>query len=292
MGMAQDLVNAGFHGYSGWGDAEAAADYNATGGAGKGGGGSSSSSSSSGSGFKTISAQDFAALEEKAFEMLKPYYLKIAQESRGDFDRAIKVLDEDYQRGVRVATEDYTRNTGDVTEDLDSALKQLGIQETIETEDTTDQLNKRGMAVGEMSKPTGPFEVLTGGRGRVEVDRLREQQALRKEAKERASGRQLEQLGIDFKRYTNPPAGGASPGTLSTADRGTLGTAELGYVRGREDKTRAQQIKETELFDKRRQEAFSIASTLGGIQAKEVPTGLTNRYLQGQGDDFKKLGVM
>lgn len=33
---AQDLINTGFYGYRGWGDAEAIADYRATGGAGKG----------------------------------------------------------------------------------------------------------------------------------------------------------------------------------------------------------------------------------------------------------------
>ena len=35
MGYAQDLVNQGYGGYQGWGDAEAKADYSATGGAGK-----------------------------------------------------------------------------------------------------------------------------------------------------------------------------------------------------------------------------------------------------------------
>lgn len=56
---AQDLVNAGFYGYQGWGDAEAAADYRATGGSGKGsltnpgalgGGGGVAGASSSGGG--------------------------------------------------------------------------------------------------------------------------------------------------------------------------------------------------------------------------------------------------
>jgi len=50
MGYAQDLVSKGFYGYAGWGDAEAAADFNATGGSGKGGPTSSSTSTSSSSG--------------------------------------------------------------------------------------------------------------------------------------------------------------------------------------------------------------------------------------------------
>jgi hypothetical protein len=37
MGYAQDLVSKGYYGYAGWGDAEAQADFNATGGSGKGG---------------------------------------------------------------------------------------------------------------------------------------------------------------------------------------------------------------------------------------------------------------
>lgn len=49
MGYAQDLVSKGYTGYQGWGDAEAQADFNATGGSGKGSPNSYSSSGASGS---------------------------------------------------------------------------------------------------------------------------------------------------------------------------------------------------------------------------------------------------
>ena len=49
MGFAQDLVNKGYHGYAGWADAGAEANFKATGGSGKGG--PTSSSSGGGSSF-------------------------------------------------------------------------------------------------------------------------------------------------------------------------------------------------------------------------------------------------
>jgi hypothetical protein len=51
---AQSLVQQGYKGYQGWGDAEAEADFKATGGAGKGG----PSSSGGGSGFSSVNPQD------------------------------------------------------------------------------------------------------------------------------------------------------------------------------------------------------------------------------------------
>jgi len=96
MGIAQDLVNAGYYGYQGWGDAEAQADFNATGGVGKGGGGG---------GIPTFDF-DFAAEAEKAYGELGVYYDRILKETRGDVDKALSRLVEDYDRGLRIKTED------------------------------------------------------------------------------------------------------------------------------------------------------------------------------------------
>lgn len=306
---AQELVSIGFGGYQGWGDAEADADFRATGGAGKitGGGGRSSSSS----GFNPISVQDFQKLEEQSFEMLKPYYIKIAQEARGDFNRAISRLDEDYKTGVRVANEDYTRETGDVREDLASATENMNNILPVEQEQLIDTLNRRGMAVGQMS-PEGGFNALrvspitmsgetaaitnpadpgVGGRGAVELKRLQTDQRLRAEAVQRSAGRQLEGLGINLGRFTNTAGTNGSPDALAKADRTKLGSAELGLVRGRESTTREQQLKEQAMAEQRRKEAFGIASTMAGISSRELPASLAQRYLKNDITDFQERGV-
>jgi len=67
---AQDLVNAGFHGYAGWGDAEAVADFRATGGSGKGsltsGGGGATGDVTSGLGGLVDLAKQLTGIGQEA----------------------------------------------------------------------------------------------------------------------------------------------------------------------------------------------------------------------------------
>lgn len=67
---AQDLINAGFFGYAGWGDAEAVADFKATGGQGKGsfnGGGGAESGQVLGAG------DDLIGLQRRSLELAREF---------------------------------------------------------------------------------------------------------------------------------------------------------------------------------------------------------------------------
>lgn len=103
MGIAQDLVNAGYYGYQGWGDAEAQADYNATGGAGKYGGGGGGGGS--GGGVPSFNF-DYVAEAEKAYGELGAYYTRILSEAQGDTTKALARLTQDYETGLRFRRED------------------------------------------------------------------------------------------------------------------------------------------------------------------------------------------
>ena len=279
----QQKVAEGYGGYAGWEDREAEADFNAGHGEGKRTGGRSSGPSTP----QSATAADFAKLEEQAFEMLKPYYLKIAQESRGDFNRAISILDEDYSRGVRIAREDTTKEIGRTNEDLGSTLERLGISFKSEDESKIDELNRRGMAVTEAG-PGQPLNVLKEGRGSVEIDRLRSDQALRKEAVDRAAKRNISDLTTNLGRYTSPEATGKTPAQLSSMDRSQLGTAELGLVRGTEQATRGQQQTEQGLFEQRRAEAQRIAGLFADTQDRKISTDFAKRYTDNALTDFRE----
>lgn len=315
MAVVQDLVNAGYVGYTGWGEAEALADFKATGGSGKtGGGGSAGGGSSNNNGtvspeYKPVTMEEFSKLEEQAFQLSKPYYIQLAKESRGDLTRARQVLEEDYIRNTRDAKEKYAIEKDNEDRSLQQSLGTLGLDFVQEQEKGINDLNKRGMAVGQntvegaynvlqespivadpnnfTSSITNPANPDMMGRGGVELNRIFQDQKLRQEAVQRVTQKNLNELGLNYKNYTNPPEGDVSaPG----ADRSKFGTAELSKVRGIEDITRQQQITERDLFNQRRGEAFNTASQVASLQGREVPTALANRYLQAAQTDFTNLG--
>jgi len=116
MPTAQQLVDAGYIGYQGWGDAEANADFNATGGSGKtgGGGGGSTSGGSSGSGNLPKFEFDQSAADKAAIEELRPYYEKLLKIYNGDIALAKKRMEQDYERGLRYKKEDTQTGLGDI----------------------------------------------------------------------------------------------------------------------------------------------------------------------------------
>lgn len=97
MPTAQQLIDAGYTGYQGWGDAEANADFNATNGAGKGG-----PVSVTGNTFNF----DYEAAAKQAYGDLGAYYDRIIKESQGDLNKAMARMVEDYDRGLRIKKED------------------------------------------------------------------------------------------------------------------------------------------------------------------------------------------
>lgn len=274
-----------------------------SGGGGGGGGGG-------GATFNPITLPQFTDLEEQAFQASKPYYVQLAKESRGDMERAKQVLVEDYQKGTREEKQKFAINQAKQQEDLQNSLASLGLTFTKEQETSLGGLNKRGFAVGEMG-PNNQFNTLQPssitpaapgsnvanintpanlgvGRGGVEFNRILQDQKLRQEATQRAANTNLSLLGLNLKSYTNVPEGVDI--NNPNIDRSQLGSSELALVRGREDLTRQQQVNEQNLFEKRRQEALSTAGQIASVGGREVPTALSNKYLQNAQTDFTNLG--
>lgn len=90
-------------------------------------GGESGGSSGGGGGFQPLSAPDVAKLREEVYKTLQPYYLQLAKEAQGDFDRASKILQEDYLKGTRDQRVEYEFTRKQQTEELRNTLAQLGI---------------------------------------------------------------------------------------------------------------------------------------------------------------------
>ena len=79
----------GFPGYAGWEQAEAEADFRATGGVGKGPpNGTGGEQTSTGGGNYPQFSFDWAAAENEALEKLKPYYAQKLAEAKGDVNLA------------------------------------------------------------------------------------------------------------------------------------------------------------------------------------------------------------
>jgi hypothetical protein len=143
MPSVNELISAGYGGYAGWGDAEANADFNATGGNGKqtsGGGSSGGGGGVSIPAFTWTPAQQ-AAAEAEALKTLTPYYQKLLDMYGGDVALAKQRLDQDYERGLRVKTENTEWEKG--TNDIAVAERQRKFK--IALTDIDQQMNQRGV---------------------------------------------------------------------------------------------------------------------------------------------------
>lgn len=312
---AQDLVNAGYYGYRGWGDAAAAADYAATGGAGKGGGGGSSSSSSSG--LPQLSAADLTKLRSQAYDATQSYYEKLAAQAKGDFATAVKLMTTDYQQGVRQAKEKAAYEEKYGTSDLNNALSSLGITFGKENESLLSSLNKRGMAVyqnGPDNQPnvvapttftpnanttdftysdnlSTPNPTANLGRGGFELARLQNDQSLRAEAMAKAKLQPLEQSGITLKQYTNPATGfdPNNPGAY-TGDMSKLGTAETGLIN--KNQTQSQSLRNTlqTQANQRSTDINQISNQAAQTGQKSLDQGYINQLQKEQQNSFVQGG--
>lgn len=300
--------------YTAWGEAEAAADARA-----KGiqpGSGSSNGSSS----FQPLGAPDLKALEDKVYNQLKPYYLQLLKESDGDYTRAVDILKQDYAKGTRVAKEDYSRNTAQTKGELGNTLDTLGINFKDEQGNKIDELNKRGMATSQtdpngvlnklgitlpsapsydpssgnlatlepnspdMSGITGPApiaNVANLGYGGHELNTLKESQRLRQEAIQRTANNKIQQLGVDYTRYTNPNA----------TDPSQKGTAELGLSRGIDEQTRQKQQRGEALYTQLQDKTLGLASGFAGAGIKADAAKVDNLYNKGEQQTFINQGV-
>lgn len=308
---AQSLVNAGYYGYQGWGDAQADADFRATGGAGKGGSNNGGSSGGSG-GYQQVSAADIAKLQEQIYGIVSPYYQALAEKSKGDFNVAKQIMLTDYQQGTRQAKEklSYEQKYGQA--DLKNSLSSLGLTFGNENDQLVDKLNQRGMAVyegqGNVVQPgaftpsydtdaytynpgvnASPTESL--GRGGQELGKLRQDQALRSEALLRTKMQPLEQAGLNFKQYTNPNGFDPNNPSAFTGDKSQLGTAETSALK---QYSNAQQDYTQRLIDQKAQQTQNVtnlANTYANTSNRSLDTNATNQLQKQYNTDFLQSGL-
>ena len=286
--------------------------------------------SSSGGGFQRLEAPDVAKLREEVYKTLQPYYIQLAKEAQGDFDRATKIMQEDYVKGTRDERVQFAFTQRKQTEELRNSLEQLGITNLNDQEALIDNLNKRGAAVYQ-NNPDGSYNVVKPsvitsntdtnvapgsvidntskivtpqdaslGRGGYELARLQQEQKLRQEAQQRAATRPIEEAGIKLKQYTSLPEGvdpNLPPDQLAKVlaapgvDRSKLGSAEQGLVRGEEQKTRDLQQTQEDLANQRSQDVSQIAGGLATTGTKALGSDLERQIQKERQTSFVNTGI-
>lgn len=184
MFTAQQLVDMGYVGYTGWGDPQAGYDFLSTGGKGKE---SQALQQETGivpgpTGTKAIPPFTFnwEQAERDALEKLRPYYEQVLSEAKGDVERAKTLIEEDYSQGKRYREED-----------IKTERTELGLAEPRERERLLEDLNRRGFFVPEQYKSTIQER---------ETGELTQRQQARRGAIERATQRREELAGLERKR--------------------------------------------------------------------------------------------
>ena len=106
---------------------------------------------------------------QKAYEKLRPYYEKMLEFAQGDFDLAKKMIEFTYTQGLRESKSEF-----------ELASREQAITFPGEQEAFWGQAGQRGIVGGATAKEPG------GGLIGQEMGRLKESQAIRKEAIDRA----------------------------------------------------------------------------------------------------------
>ena len=138
-----------------------------------------------------LETKPFEEWEEIALEELKPYYERILKEEGGDVERAKLRIEQDYERGVRISREDY-----EVAKAEQGTAVQPG--ETIQdyynkTKDEYGAFPQEGIAQLDELMRSG---VLSSGIATTDTKNMATSQQRRQEAIKRATGRYVEQAGI------------------------------------------------------------------------------------------------
>lgn len=194
----ESMAQYGTPAYTGWGKAEAEADFRAKGGGsvGNSGGGSDFASlfgqiAGSPVEIPPLNVRPIEDYEKDALEELRPYYERILKEEGGDVEKAKARIEEDYNRGIRVTRQDWeTAKTGQgtpirpgesIADYYNRAKNEYGTfsQEGIQA---VSNLNKRG--------------ILSSGIANVSAANLATDQQRRQQALDLAMQRYEEQSGI------------------------------------------------------------------------------------------------
>ena len=148
MGYAQDLVNIGYYGYAGWGDAEAAADFKATSGAGKGG-------PTAGSSGANVTPSSFTQNPVQSA-------IDIAKSLREQNIQAAQPAIQTLQTGEQPLKDRYAKLIEDIKGRRETAVKQAGISSAVE-------FGRRGLPTSSgaydvaLREETTPVEQAYGG---------------------------------------------------------------------------------------------------------------------------------
>lgn len=277
----------------------------------------------------TLSAPDVSALRDQVYETLKPYYVQLAKEANGDYDRAVSQLREDYTKGVRDQKVQFAFTQNKQTEELRSTLATLGITNIQDQNDAIDKLNQRGMAVYQNNPdgtpnalkssdvvsntdtnvaPGGTFDNTSTianpadanmGRGGYELAQLQQSEKLRQEAQQRAATKPIEQAGINLKSYTNtggvdpnlPPDQLAKALAAPGVDRSQLGSAEQDLVRGTETQTRDLQKTQEDLGTQLRSDVSNTVGPIAASGTKAIDNSTQDELQKEQQTKFVNTGV-
>lgn len=233
MGVVDDLINAGYGGYRGWGENEAAADYNATGGSGKitgGGGGGDGGSRGNIAPFSF----NYEEAAKQAFGELAPYYDRLLTESKGNMNLVLARLTEDYDMGLRFKTED----TNFAKESVDLASKEAARLDEISRQRITDNALARGLyqksAFDTTSDPNRGFGI---------PDTLQDRRMLSFAYQQNLRDRNRSRLDTGMNRFQQT--------STIRKDRSTF------------DTKKKQDLYEFELADRRKKEAAELANVRG-----------------------------
>lgn len=310
---AQSLINQGFTGYQGWGDAQADADFAATGGAGKG-----SPNSPDGSSNGQLSAPDLAKLSLQAAGIVHPYYQQLAVQAKGNFDEAVKLMQGDYTAGVKKAKEDNALAVKYGAGDLNNALATLGLNFNTENQKQIGDLNQRGAAVYQ-NNPDGTPNVVTPGtfnpsfdtntydtnagvsgpnsnmanlgRGGYEAEQARQDQQLRAEAAMRAGMKPIEAAGLTLKQQTNPGTFNPNDPLNPATDLSQAGSLERGLAQSYQPaKTSYLNTLESQKSQENA-DINNIAQTYGQTQQKSIDTNAQNQLQKQYNTDFVNSGL-
>lgn len=279
-----------------------------------------------------LSAPDLVNLRSQVYDSYKNYYLQLATEAQGDFNRATQLLKDDYVKGVRDEKINFANTQAQQTGELQNALASLGISNIKDQQTAINDLNQRGMAVYQ-NNPNGTPNVLQSspiisntnfnvnpgdpynttstiqnpqnpqmGRGGYELSQLQQDQQLRQEAQQRTSTRPIQEAGIRLKQYTTGLPTGVNTNqtpqqmgaalSASGVDRSTLGTAERTLFSSTADEVSKAQKAQETLANQRFTDVNTTTAGLAQNQIKNLDAGMTNQLQQQRQNTFAQTGVV
>jgi hypothetical protein len=192
---------------------------------------------------------------QAAYEKLKPYYARMLELSGGDLDLAKRMLQFDYEQGLREAKGEY-----------ETQRRTYALTFPKEAEELSTALNKRGLA-GSAGRG-----LPAGGLAGKEASRLKESQAIRQEAIQRALENRELRLGKD-KGFG-------------------LEKAETGYEKEKQQLSRTQEREASEMAGAKFGRQFSLWQAEQQKKAMEEQERLAKQQVDWQKQLYEKYGLM